>query len=77
MIGGTFFALNESVEIGMYIASKAGEALLDYWVLKGKIKPLPNGSVVVYTFGAAALLFISLIEPESIRPSYLRYVGLF
>jgi len=73
-VAGFSFLLNGSVEIAMYVASKAAESVYYHLVNKGWPISLPHGEVVAFSLACGIMYNISLYEPHNLRPSYLKFL---
>lgn len=73
-IAGLSFVLNGSTEVGMYVASKAAEAIFRNGVKEGIVKPLPHGEILLFALGTATMFWVSIWEPHNLRPSYFKFL---
>jgi hypothetical protein len=73
-IAGLSSYLSSSLEISMYIFAKAIQTVFNHLTMLGKIKPLPYGAELLYSFFTALVFYAGLWEPHNIRPSYLSFL---
>jgi len=69
-VGGMGVVFFSSIDVAMYIASKAVEALYYFSVEKGIIKSRKNGQILLFAFCTASLFYASAYEPHNLRESY-------
>jgi len=72
-LAGFSFLLNGSLEIAMYVGSKAGESLFYHLVNRGYLVSLPYGEVIAFALACGVMFSVSLYEPHNLRPSYLKF----
>eukprot|EP01116_Phalansterium_solitarium_P006474 TRINITY_DN1878_c0_g1_i1.p1 TRINITY_DN1878_c0_g1~~TRINITY_DN1878_c0_g1_i1.p1 ORF type:complete len:465 (-),score=141.64 TRINITY_DN1878_c0_g1_i1:108-1502(-) len=73
--GGLSFALSGSVELCMFMASKACDVGYKYAKFKGYVRPVPGGQVMLFALATASIFSILFWEPHNLRPSYLAYLN--
>jgi hypothetical protein len=72
--GGLSAYFSSSVEISMYIFSKAIQTVLSHLTELGFIKPIPYATELIYSFFTALLFYAGFWEPKNLRPSYLAFL---
>jgi len=74
-LAGFAFFFNGSIEISMYMASKAAESIYNSFIKSRNIKPIPHGEILLFSFTTALLFYTSLFEPHNLRPSYIKFLN--
>eukprot|EP01116_Phalansterium_solitarium_P009261 TRINITY_DN2332_c1_g1_i3.p2 TRINITY_DN2332_c1_g1~~TRINITY_DN2332_c1_g1_i3.p2 ORF type:complete len:467 (-),score=70.60 TRINITY_DN2332_c1_g1_i3:115-1455(-) len=73
--GGLSFALCGSVEISMYLVSKAADVVYKFLKQKGFVTPIPGGQTLMFATGTSLLFWAMFWEPHNLRPSYITYLN--
>jgi len=73
-VGGLGVVFFSSVDVAMYIASKAVEALYYFAVERKITKTRKYGDVLLFAFCTASLFYASAYEPHNLRESYFSWL---
>eukprot|EP01119_Soliformovum_irregulare_P011092 TRINITY_DN2755_c0_g1_i2.p1 TRINITY_DN2755_c0_g1~~TRINITY_DN2755_c0_g1_i2.p1 ORF type:complete len:298 (+),score=75.06 TRINITY_DN2755_c0_g1_i2:553-1446(+) len=71
---GWSFVLNGSIEVGMYVLSKAAEAVYRWLVKMRAIKPIWMGDKFLFSLSTAIMFYCSIWEPHHVRFSYFKFL---
>jgi hypothetical protein len=71
--GMTTFA-HPSVEVSMYMYSKALDAIFNVLVAWGWIRPIPNGAALLFSLMTGIAFYAGIYENSTIRKSYFRFL---
>jgi len=63
-----------SIDVAMYIATKAAEALYYYALDKKLVKQQKHGQILMFALSTAALFYGSAYEPHNLRRSYFSWL---
>jgi len=73
-VGGLGVVFFSSIELAMYIASKAVETLFYFAVERKITKSRKHGEILLFAFCTASLFYASAYEPHNIRESYFSWL---
>uniref|UniRef100_A0A6B2L3R6 Transmembrane protein 135 N-terminal domain-containing protein n=1 Tax=Arcella intermedia TaxID=1963864 RepID=A0A6B2L3R6_9EUKA len=76
-VGGLSVVFFSSIDVAMYIASKAAESLFNELVERNVMKPVNHGEVLLFSLSTAALFYASAYEPHNLRRSYFSWLMKF
>jgi hypothetical protein len=74
LVAGSASILSGNIEVSMYLASKAANALVQLALRKAQIPTPALGAAFMYALATATIFYQSAFEPHNLRPSYWKFL---